>query len=124
MTAKKLSALMGLMLGLCFLAIGAEPEPGKLPKVQVPDFAKATAHPVVRIVDGDTIVVSIDNDDVKVRLIGVDTPETVHPSKPVQEYGKEASRFTTNLLKGEDVYLLYEGEKAQTDKYGRTLAYV
>jgi len=54
----------------------------------------------------------------------VDTPETVHPSKPVQHYGKEASCFTTNLLKGERIYLRYEGEKPTTDKYGRLLAYV
>jgi micrococcal nuclease len=59
---------------------------------------------------------------VKVRLIGVDTPETVHPSKPVEAYGKEASRFTANHLKGESVYPEFDKEKV--DKCGRTLAYV
>jgi micrococcal nuclease len=59
---------------------------------------------------------------VKLRLLGVDTPETVHPSKPVEAFGKEARRFTSNLLKGESVYL--EFDKDKTDKYGRTLAFV
>lgn len=79
-------------------------------------------YKVVRVVDGDTIIVSLDGKDTRVRLIGVDTPETVHPSKPVEYYGKEASRFVTNLLKGESVHLEYDQQK--TDKYGRTLAYV
>ena len=47
-----------------------------------------------RVIDGDTIVVEIDGKQEKVRLIGVDTPETVHPSKPVEYFGKEASEFT------------------------------
>jgi micrococcal nuclease len=59
---------------------------------------------------------------VKARLIGVDTPETVHPSKPVEHYGREASLFLTNLLKGESVYAVYDQER--TDRYGRTLAYL
>ena len=76
------------------------------------------------MVDGDTIVVSDKGKDVKVRLVGVDTPETVHPTKPVEHYGKEASRFTTNLLKGEKVYLVSEPLPGALDRYGRTLAYV
>jgi len=86
--------------------------------------AEALAYEVVRVIDGDTIVVKVDNADVTVRLIGVDTPETVHPQKPVEFFGKEASAFTTNLLAGEQVFLEYEEGSAKTDKYGRTLAYV
>jgi micrococcal nuclease len=83
----------------------------------------------MRVVDGDTIVVLTEKSKTsistaKVRLIGVDTPETVHPFKPVERYGKEASTFLTNMLKGEDVYLLYEGKTPTKDKYGRLLAYV
>jgi micrococcal nuclease len=77
---------------------------------------------VLRVIDGDTIVIEQDGKPVKVRLIGVDTPETVHPNKPVEFYGKEASRFTTNLLKGESVYLEFDQQKQ--DRYKRTLAYV
>jgi micrococcal nuclease len=72
-----------------------------------------------RVVDGDTIHLS---DGRKVRLIGVDTPETVHPSKPVERFGKEASAYTKALVEGKEVVLDYDQEK--TDKYGRTLAYV
>ncbi len=79
---------------------------------------------MTRVVDGDTITIRGDTGLVKVRLIGVDTLETVHPWKAVQYYGKEASRFTINLLKGEKVYLTYEGDKPTRDKYGRVLTYV
>lgn len=72
-----------------------------------------------RVVDGDTII--IDNNE-KVRLIGVDTPETVHPNKPVEFFGKEASAFTKRMVEGKKVRLEYDWEKK--DKYGRTLAYV
>jgi len=93
-----------------------------IPTLKAPDFSRLTALAVVRVVDGDTIIVRGSDKDIKVRLIGIDTPETVHPSKPVEHYGKEASRFTKNLLKGEKVYLVIDGDKI--DKYGRTLAYV
>ena len=58
----------------------------------------------------------------KVRLIGIDTPETVKPNTPVQPYGKEASNYSKQHLNGKDVYLEYDKEKE--DRYGRTLAYV
>ena len=127
MRVRRIAVALVCVLGLGFglLALGQSTGTPELPDLQAPDFAKATSCPVVRVVDGDTIVVGQASDgQVKVRLIGVDTPETVHPSKPVQEYGKEASNFTKNLLNGENVYLLYEGEKSAFDKYGRTLAYV
>jgi endonuclease YncB( thermonuclease family) len=74
---------------------------------------------VERIVDGDTIV--LDGRE-KVRLIGVDTPETVDPRKPVEYFGKEASEFTRRSAEGKRVRLEYDWQR--TDKYGRTLAYV
>ncbi|MBQ3764780.1 MAG: thermonuclease family protein, partial [Synergistaceae bacterium] len=58
---------------------------------------------VVRAVDGDTAVIKVDGQERRVRLLGVDTPETVHPNKPVQFYGKEASRFTKDSLNGRRV---------------------
>ncbi len=73
----------------------------------------------IRVVDGDTIV--LDGNE-KVRLIGVDTPETVHPSKSVEHFGKEASAFTKRIVEGKRVRLEYDWQKI--DKYGRTLAYV
>ena len=88
----------------------------------VEDFTGDTAYQVVRVIDGDTIKIDYNGKATNVRLIGVDTPETVHPSKPVESYGKEASNFTKNLLQGESVYLRYDVER--TDRYGRLLAYL
>jgi micrococcal nuclease len=81
--------------------------------------AAAGAQIVERVVDGDTIVVRGVG---RVRLIGVDTPETVHPSRPVEFFGREASAFAKRLLQGQRVRLEYDREP--TDRYGRTLAYV
>ncbi|MGZ4785231.1 MAG: thermonuclease family protein [Acidimicrobiales bacterium] len=78
---------------------------------------------VTRVVDGDTIEVDLAGHDEKVRLLGIDTPETHHPTKPVQCYGKEASDRTTQLLPaGTDVRL--ERDDEERDDYGRLLAYV
>lgn len=77
---------------------------------------------VVRVVDGDTIVVDIGNGHEKVRFILVDTPKTKHPTKGVQYFGKEASDFTTNSLNGRTVYL--QKDVSETDKYNRLLRYV
>ena len=60
------------------------------------------------VVDGDTIVL---DDGQKVRLIGVDTPESVHPSKPVEYYGKEASEFTRRMREGKQVRIEYDWQK-------------
>jgi len=57
-----------------------------------------------------------------VRLIGVDTPETVDPRQPVEYFGKEASDFTKQLASGKGVRLEFDQDR--TDRYGRTLAYV
>lgn len=72
-----------------------------------------------RVVDGDTIILS---NGERVRLIGVDTPETKHPRKPVEYYGKEASAFTKGMVEGKYVRLEYDWQ--ERDKYGRLLAYV
>ena len=72
-----------------------------------------------RVVDGDTIVVEGIG---KVRLIGVDTPETKHPRKPVEYFGKEASAFTRKMVEGKKVRLEYDWQRK--DRYGRVLAYV
>ena len=80
--------------------------------------------PVVRIVDGDTIVAEINGIQEKIRLIGVDTPEVVDPRKPVQCFGKEASAFTKNLLVSKRVRLESDPSQGNRDKYNRLLRYV
>jgi micrococcal nuclease len=89
---------------------------------QKTDFTNTLAYEVVDIIDGDTVRLIIDGRQTTVRLIGIDTPETVHPTKPVEPYGKRASEFLHNLLAGGSVYLEYGPER--TDKYGRLLAYL
>jgi len=86
--------------------------------------AELAGRQVTRVVDGDTIVLS-PND--KVRLIGVDTPETVHPKKIVQCYGKEAKEFTQNAVSEQKIRLVLDDAHAgrrHKDRYGRTLGYV
>lgn len=78
--------------------------------------------PVVEIVDGDTIRVSLDGDPTSIRLIGVDTPETQGPFTQEECFGAEASRFTEDALAGREVELEFDVER--TDRFGRTLAYV
>ena len=83
------------------------------------DFVQAV---IVRAVDGDTAVVKVDGQERRVRFLGVDTPETVHPNKPVQFFGKEASNFTKESLNGRRVWLEYDANPQ--DRYGRHLAYI
>ena len=78
---------------------------------------------VTHVTDGDTIAVRFGNTTEKIRLIGVDTPETKHPTKPVGCWGPEASAHTTALLPpGTDVYIVRDAEAR--DKYKRLLAYI
>lgn len=78
---------------------------------------------VIRVVDGDTIVVLYQGQEEKVRLIGVDTPESVHPdAEKNNEAGKTASDYTKAQLTGKDVQLEFDVQKR--DKYQRLLAYV
>ncbi|TFJ93163.1 nuclease [Lentibacillus salicampi] len=77
---------------------------------------------VTRVVDGDTIEINLNGKTEDVRLLLVDTPETVHPSEPVQPYGPEASQFAKNKLSGKKVRIEYDGPKR--DKYDRLLSYL
>ena len=80
---------------------------------------KRTEAKVTRVVDGDTIEVDIDGETHIVRYIGIDTPETVHPTKGVEPGGPEASEANRRLVAGKTVYL--EKDKSDTDRYGRLL---
>jgi micrococcal nuclease len=78
---------------------------------------------VVRVIDGDTIRVWDEfGYRVTVRYIGINTPETKHPTKGVEHYGTEASEANRKLVDGKKVTLEFDVQ--QFDKYGRTLAYV
>ena len=83
----------------------------------------ATAAVVIEVVDGDTIRVrTADGGTDTVRILGVDTPETKHPSKPVECFGPEATEFTRSRLLGANVIL--EDDVEPRDRYDRRLASV
>jgi len=83
-----------------------------------------TYYSVVNVVDGDTIKINMGGVTETLRLIGIDTPETVDPRKPVQCFGKEASNKAKELLSGQKVRIEKDSTQGDRDKYGRLLAYV
>ncbi len=106
-TACLLSALLVLATACVTLPT---PRPGRV-----------TAQ-VLRVIDGDTIEVSISRQAYKVRYIGIDTPETKHPTKGIEPFGPEAAAKNEALVGGKVVEL--EKDVSETDKYGRLLRYV
>jgi len=96
--------------------------PDKEPKAQQsPDSLGVSREKVkvAKVIDGDTI--KLENGRA-VRYIGIDTPEKVHPSKPIQCYGKEASNKNRELVEGKEIEM--EKDVSETDKYGRLLRYI
>lgn len=77
---------------------------------------------LVRVVDGDTIVVTVEGREERIRYIGIDTPELHHPRMPVMPVAREAKRANEELLSGGRIALAFDVEKR--DRYGRLLAYV
>jgi micrococcal nuclease len=107
-----------LLLVVAILALSGV---GAVPSVAAQDRVPAT---VTSVVDGDTISVQPQGGSIlTVRLIGIDTPETKHPSKPVQCYGAEASAKTAELLPP-GTWVLLGRDVQELDQYGRLLAYV
>lgn len=79
-------------------------------------------YKVIRVIDGDTIVINYKGVKEKVRFIGVNTPEIHHPVKKVEPFGLEAASYTKKLL--QDKYIRLEFDVQQRDKYGRLLGYI
>lgn len=99
--------------------------PSLIPTLSTSPTIKETQNEtfrVTRVVDGDTIEVSAGSTRVKVRYIGIDTPETVDPRKPVQCFGKEAAAENRKLVENKAIRM--EKDISETDKYGRLLRYV
>jgi micrococcal nuclease len=102
-------------------------DPGGAGAVPVPASVPAAAVEAVvdRVVDGDTVVVLVAGERERIRLIGVDTPETVKPDAPVDCFGPEASAFTTDALPvGSTVWLEDDASQGDADRYDRLLRYV
>lgn len=85
--------------------------------------ADTKLYRVIRVVDGDTVKVDINGEE-SVRVIGIDTPETVHPDKPTECGGPEASAAARELLDGQSVAVVYDKTQDRRDRYGRLLAYL
>lgn len=83
-----------------------------------------TLYPVLRVVDGDTIDIAVNGVKTRLRLIGINTPETVDPRRKVECFGKEASARAKLLLTGSNVSIELDPTQDKYDKYGRLLAYV
>src|SRR5437660_5022484 len=95
-------------------------DPGPVESPQIP--AAAFSASVVRVVDGDTFLARVGSGpDVRVRVIGIDTPETVKPNTPVRCYGPQASAFTKHLLPAGTVVRDAHESGGDFDRYGRQL---
>ncbi|MDP8988443.1 MAG: thermonuclease family protein [Actinomycetota bacterium] len=115
MLAHRPASISALAVVLALLVTGCAGRPSA--------GAGAGAGEVVRVVDGDTVVVRIDGTDEPVRLLGIDTPESVDPRSPVECFGKEAAAYTASLVPpGTPVRLVRDVEAR--DRYDRLLAYV
>ncbi len=79
---------------------------------------------VVRVIDGDTVVLRTEGGQESVRLIGLDAPETHRPNEPVQCFGPDATRRAEQLLTGQMVFLELDPTQGERDKYERLLAYL
>ena len=116
-------ALAAAALALLLIAL---PQALAVSHPPMPPISQLTSARCVRVVDGDTAWFEFERDGVmaahSVRFLNVDTPETVHPTVPVQPFGPEASAFTAGELLDKRVYL--EFDKRPTDLYGRFLAFV
>jgi micrococcal nuclease len=98
-------------------------QPNPPPPDQDPtDDRPRTNALVTRVIDGDTVEVRFRDRALTVRLIGIDTPESVAPGEPVGCFALRSSAYTANRLEGERVRLEFDVEKI--DPFGRTLAYV
>jgi micrococcal nuclease len=117
MNHKKLRAIAIV----CFVACGVGSYAVYASTVKIHE---AELYPVVSIMDGDTFKAKIGRHIITVRMLGIDTPETVDPRKPEQCFGKEASNETRLLLTGNSVRLKLNPNREEKDKYGRYLAYV
>jgi micrococcal nuclease len=98
--------------------------PESISRQKIVSLDPRVLYRVESVIDGDTFTLSIQKKSITVRMLGIDTPETVDPRKDVQCYGVEASQEARKLLEGRSVRLVMSPQREVLDKYGRYLAYV
>lgn len=132
--------IVGLFIVLLFLGLfsGSENKNSDLESVQNPQNEQANViesinpaitqtselFPVLKVVDGDTLSINMDGKTQTIRIIGLNTPETVDPRKPVECFGKQASDKAKELLTGKKVRIEKDPGQGDYDKYNRLLAYI
>jgi endonuclease YncB( thermonuclease family) len=94
--------------------------------IEKPTPKDGSTHKILRVVDGDTVEIEAETGPLKVRVIGIDTPETVHPSKPVEPGGPEATERAKELLADQNIIIHFDPNPNHDiwDKYNRLLAYL
>ncbi len=128
MSRKKIRLLVSFVVFLVFL--GFQVYKQYYPQKNVLSVSDTTNHDVSniykvsKVIDGDTFSVSFNNKILKVRVIGINTPETVDPRRKVECFGREASDQAKRLLGGQEVRLESDPTQDEKDKYGRLLRYV
>jgi micrococcal nuclease len=90
----------------------------------IDDINNSNTYQVDRVIDGDTIDIKIDGNTKRVRLLGIDAPETKHPQKKVECYGQESVQFLKQLLENQNVIVEFDFSQDMEDRYGRMIAYV
>jgi micrococcal nuclease len=108
-----LSSVVLVVLSVC--AASSYKFDFKLPAFEKISFSETPYYQVIRIIGGDTIVVDVNNQEIKIRLAGI---------KPAEKYSRELAMFTKNLLRGEEVYVIDDPNQNEPDKYGYMSKYV
>ncbi len=114
----------GVTSGIVTTAKPEESTTNEIAEDKVEEKSTITTYQVVSVVDGDTIKVEYEGQTTSVRLIGVNTPETVDPRKDVECFGQEASQYLKNKLEGKTITLETDDSQTDRDKYDRLLRYV
>ena len=109
------------ILATCLLIVGCNSSEQSSTAIGTTSLDRLRAE-VINVVDGDTIDVVIDGRERRIRYIGIDTPETVHPTRGEEPYGREASARNRELVEGVTVFL--EKDVSETDRFDRLLRYV
>lgn len=115
--------LITFIMSTCFIYVHFS-VPTSVYKKKIPKIDQNEQYQVMKVLDGDTFQIKINKETVTVRMLGIDTPETVDPRKGIQCYGKQASDKTKELILGKYVLLSADPSQDNIDKYGRILAYV